>query len=681
MKTTRLLSASLLWLATTVTSVPAQNLVGFNPSLSSTTQLKNFTSVTVNQSVKVEPLLPGLRTTKVTSVRPGVPAPRRQATTFIGAVTGTTARIALLSDGITAAAFVTDGAASTSHTAWLEGTEVNGVLKLDGAPCLPRPSTAPSLTGTVTATTVRGSIRIAGKTRSFSALKTTSPSAGVYHRAEQNALVAMIVDDRGVAVGAARHLSNRLLGRARIQAAPSQGAATVSVSQAGTSTGGTVRLKQVREPLPGMRWLWNNRPSSATKAAVVTELGAANHLGQPIKPFDIQVVPNPEAVSVFMFTDHLNQSVMLNHPLLDAFETGTLMEQANFRDTQIQVYDLALSQGQAAISTQHFQNSNNSTIRTDCRVELAQLQANATLLGTGSISMGAQAGAAPPLSGLSSLVLFDAGTRVTRVPNGGFLMTNPGTPVDVARRHFGNVHYFAPGATDPTLLVQPLISPIVLPDRAIALHLNGATRVALGSSLFLSRDDGGMLHTFDSSGIAPAFRPLTLTANFLNRSVNKVHAADMADMDGNLLIAVNGRSYPATQAFGGLLHASDTRCRDFWALLLVRPGGAVEVLAHVIDTTLNTKGELDAAITGIDVLQAPEGSHILMADNGVRTPGTSPMGPSSSPTTVSPAVSGPLPPPNDQHLATGRILRWSPSQQAADALELRTLQERQRRNP
>lgn len=578
-------------------------------------------------------------------------APKVSLNTFVGSVTGTNAKIAIVTDGLWTNALVTDGTAGGIMTFGLEGLWNSGAPTLVSNPLSHDECGSKAvLQATFTSQGCTGKVLMHGKSFSL-ILRKTAPSsmAGLYHAFRGGKLVAAIVNENGSAVAVARDSITGAASPVSI-AVPSLPGTPPVVSIPGPK--GTLPLKmivtRIRRSIPALMTAWGDaaRNSVGPVGPVAVSIGNFDQLGNPIKPFDIAVIPSgSEIPSLFMYSEQVERRIVLQVPFARPEDGSQVTVATATAVGGNQVYNLAtLNNGLAVLnrSDPGFAASRNYPGCFDWILSqsfISKLASNG--LPTNPLTPvwffsddGLPSRSAINLSGLRS----GSGFIYTRDDGHLFevdaFSNSPGQVTTVQRASIASPPS-AGGATYPDAAAQfgdgsnSLIHATKYPNVS-GVRMADAREFAAGTY----RDSLWGLGWVTSSG------EISRSSATLDFDTRYFCVMDAASFGADVMVLLSKRyaawhyvpgenpsaSYPHgiprwerrehgsadleeydSNSFGGYAPPDQRSHETMWALIRVTPSGEKSLYFASRDPLF---------VTGIDVEQSPEGLHVLVADNG-----------------------------------------------------------------
>ena len=554
-------------------------------------------------------------------------APKVARITYTATLLSGKMRMALVSDGANVVGFLTDGNAGKLNTLSLEGNLEKGELSMVSNPLGHDLSgSRATFVGRMTATDFSGSLTLSGVRFSVTGRAAAAKSpAGLYHLYTGGLDIAVAVDEAGSGMAIAKRIKTGEVLSAKVTAPVAPGALPrTNVYGPTGSLMATVDVRKVRSPILGLLHIWRDTFKSAV-APVAVSIGDADLLGNPIRPYDIAVVPNPEneaLPSYLLFTEQIQRRIVMQIPQLANSDDGSLLTLAasNSWDGERPFHLAAFGDGVALTSKSDpgFVPGTRTPIRRSGQITLMQ---------------SASGGAALTLQG--SIAERRVNCLVKNVGGTGFLWSRDAvnldfeTPAALFRTDESGSSTFLGNLTDFSSSMDGNPHGGVIGQMG-TLPFYGVLETA-GYGTTVGNGNVNSLHVTDRN-----LQPLQAGSPFNfgvldGMDLNGFRVVDGARMEndaifllakhrniwfahGYLTPAADGSlPYYVEEAYGPIDFTIQFPGDEWnsepamWALVRVNSLGVA---------TLYHKGSENFFATGLDVESTPEGKHVLVADNG-----------------------------------------------------------------
>jgi hypothetical protein len=260
-------------------------------------------------------------------------APKVTRITYTATLLSGKMRLALVSDGVNAVCFVTDGNPAKPMSISLEGNvEKETLFMSSNLLGHERSGSRATFTGSITSTAFGGTLTMDGVKYAVSgrAVAAKSP-AGLYHQYASGVDVMVAVDESGAATAIAKRVRTGEVFLAKVATPVAPG--TLPRTTVYGPTGKVVLLvdvRRVRTPLLGLLQSWSDGFQAAAKPVAVS-IGNADLFGNAIRPYDIAVVQNPAdspLPAAFLYSEYVESRIVLNFPIFNP-DDGNQLTLAN----------------------------------------------------------------------------------------------------------------------------------------------------------------------------------------------------------------------------------------------------------------------------------------------------------------------------------------------------------------
>lgn len=260
-------------------------------------------------------------------------APKVARITYTATLLSGKMRMALVSDGANVVCFVTDGNAGKSNTFSMEGNLEKGELSMvSNLLGHEQAGSRATFVGRMTATDFGGTLTLSGVRFSVTGRAAAAKSpAGLYHLYTGGLDIAVAVDEAGSGMAIAKRVKTGEVLSAKVTAPVASGA--LPRTNVYGSTGSlltTVDVRRVRSPILGLLHIWSDTFNTGVKPATAV-IGDGDLVGNPIRPYDIAVVPNPDNAALpayFLYSEQAQRRIVLQIPQLSSSQDGSQLDLA-----------------------------------------------------------------------------------------------------------------------------------------------------------------------------------------------------------------------------------------------------------------------------------------------------------------------------------------------------------------